>query len=125
MKSLNELRDEALATAKANGFTHSSVGEDVALMHSELSELLEDFRAGYEPAEIWYTRKDDEPLVTRDKFIGEDGLLNKPCGIPSELADVIIRALHFAGKHNIDLDQIVSDKMAYNKTRSFMHGKKL
>lgn len=42
--NLNKLRDEALRIATAHGFTGSTVGEDIALMHSELSEALEDHR---------------------------------------------------------------------------------
>lgn len=51
---MNELRDEALRIATEHGFTEATVGEDVALMHSELSELLEDHRAGNEAAKVWY-----------------------------------------------------------------------
>lgn len=40
-KGLNELRDEALRIAVEHGFKDASIPEDVALMHSELSELLE------------------------------------------------------------------------------------
>jgi len=32
--------------AKEHGFKDASIGEDIALMHSELSEALEDHRAG-------------------------------------------------------------------------------
>lgn len=45
-------------------------GEMIALMHSELSEALEDHRNGREFTEIYYE--------------GE-----KPCGIPTELADAL------------------------------------
>lgn len=109
-KSLNALRDEALRIATEHGFTEATVAEDVALMHSELSELLEDHRAGREPTEVYYEPR--EPLP-------------KPCGIPSELADVIIRALHFAGKHGIDVETAVIEKMRFNDSRPFKHGKKL
>lgn len=47
-------------------------GELIALCHSELSEALEDYRHGHEPTTSYY-----------------EG--DKPCGIPSELADVVIR----------------------------------
>ena len=49
---------------------------------------------------------------------------NKPCGIPSELADVIIRICDFCGAYNIDLDKIIEEKMEYNKNREFKHNKK-
>jgi NTP pyrophosphatase (non-canonical NTP hydrolase) len=124
-KSLNDLRDEAFDTAKRHGFTDASVGEDIALMHSELSEALEDHRAGHAPNHFWYTCKGES--VTRPSHVGEDGLIvmHKLEGIPSEMADVIIRALHFCGKHKIDIERAVREKMWFNEQREFMHGKTL
>lgn len=115
--SLNELRDRAFATAKAHGFTEASVPEDIALMHSELSEALEDYRKGLQPATFVYDRAKALRLTVADDWMA------KPCGIPSELADVVIRILHFCGKHEIDLERAVLEKMAYNDLRPFKHGK--
>lgn len=106
---LNELRDRARTIAVAHGFTESSVGEDIALMHTELSEAFEDVRNGHAVTEVWYESKPGLP---------------KPCGVPSEMADVIIRVLHFCGKHGIDIETAVAEKMAYNDSRPFKHGGK-
>lgn len=141
---LNELRDEALRIAVEHGFTDASVGEDIALMHSELSEALEDHRAGKRPDEVWYETREQgggvigaaggggEPahlaLVTRHESVTvrrDARAGGKPCGIPSEMADVIIRVLHFCGKHGIDIEQAVREKMIYNESRPIKHGKVL
>lgn len=106
---INFLVTKAHEISKAKGWhdegMERSVGEDIALMHSELSEALEDFRAGRFPAEVYSE--------------GE-----KPCGIPVELADVLIRIFDFCGKHEIDLGSSVLDKMQYNATRPHRHGGK-
>ena len=49
----------------------------------------------------------------------------KPEGIPSELADIIIRVLDIAAFHHIDIAAAIADKMAYNESRTYRHGGKL
>ncbi len=105
---LNTLAAEAQRIAVEHGFTDNSIGDDIALMHSELSEALEDHRNGHATTHVWYETK--QPI-------------DKPCGIPSEMADVVIRVAHFCAKHGIDLDKAVAEKMEYNATRPYKHGK--
>lgn len=106
---LNDLCKAARDIAVAHGFTEASPAEDIALMHSELSEALEDIRNGLPLNTMHYEAK--QPL-------------DKPCGVPSEMADVVIRVFHFCAKHGIDLDQAVAQKMAYNASRPHKHGGK-
>lgn len=47
----------------------------------------------------------------------------KPEGVPSEIADVIVRCADFAWTEGFDLSQIVIEKLEYNNTRPHKHGK--
>lgn len=135
---LNHLAAQALRIAQEHGFTEATPAEDVALIHSEASELLEDIRGGRSLNKLHYVRKvkipnpvafleehqEVEIEMPCEGFKDKDGKLNKPCGVPSELADIIIRVAHFCGKHNIDIAQAVREKMEYNESRPFKHGGK-
>lgn len=83
-----------------------TVGDRIALMHAELSEALEEHRNGHLPNEIYY---------------GENG---KPEGIPIELADTVIRIMHFCDEEGIDLKNALIQKISYNRTRPYRHGNK-
>lgn len=108
MKTINDYCDDAYSNAALKGWHEKerSVGDLIALMHSELSEALEEYRNGHAPSEIYFS----------------DGA--KPEGIPVELADCVIRIFDFCGKYAIDLQQAIDMKMEYNKTRPHRHGGK-
>ena len=121
---LNELRDRAYQNAKDKGFHDDSAlfGDKIALMHSELSEALEEYRNGHAVDEIYY--KEGEWHSYPEGKISGQKTANKPEGIPVELADVIIRILDFCGKYNIDIENVINMKMTYNETRPHRHGGK-
>lgn len=108
--SLNELGKQAYEIAKEHGFYDNkpSVPERLCLIHSEVSEALEDYR------------DDKMQMAYQDVGYG-----NKPIGFPSELADVLIRIVDLAAHLNIDLDEAVRIKMEFNKTRPHKHGRKI
>lgn len=77
-------------------------GEQLALMHSELSEALEYLRHGNKPS-------DHIPNFS---------------GLEEELADVVIRIMSYAGRLNLHIPEAIIEKMAFNEGRSFKHGGK-
>ncbi len=103
---LASLGAEAHANARAKGFYDPppSIVERLCLIHSEVSEALEAHRDGH------------------DAFLIVDG---KPEGVPSELADIVIRVVDMATYLDVDLDKAVRLKMNYNATRPHKHGRKL
>lgn len=84
-----------------------NIGEVIALMHSELSEALEETRISTNLG-LRYRESD-----------------NKPEGFVAELADVIIRIADTCEELGLPLITAIEKKMEYNKTREYRHGGKL
>lgn len=91
-QSIRDLFTECHENAKTAGWwdTPISLWESMALIHSELSECLEDIREGMfvEAVESWVPGNDPP---------------GKPRGAASELADVVIRIADTCGYHGFDL----------------------
>lgn len=124
MRDLSDMIRDAHDTARAKGWwdKERNLGEQIALMHSELSEALEEWRVhGYTPELM--LRKGQG--VRCDTDISEDGWCHKPEGIAAEFADVLIRIFDTCAKYEIPLVEALNAKLAYNKTRPYRHGGKL
>ena len=105
--NIPSLVQRAYENSKKHGFWEGekNFGEVISLMHCELSEAYEEYRSKKDFNETYYE---------------ENG---KPCGIPSELADVVIRIFDFSDGMNLDLEKIILEKMSYNETRPYKHNR--
>lgn len=117
---LNELASEIHENSVSKGFyDHDrSVHEILVLIHSEVTEALDEARAGRGTDEILY----ESPAGNWSTI--QSNQFPKPAGFPSELADIIIRTLDAAAFYGIDIERAILEKIAYNKTRPHKHGKK-
>ena len=128
MGCLNTLAEEIYNTAKEKGWHDKPVafGDCMANIHAELSEAWEDYRAGKPLNEVTYKcRPDYAERVNTCNNNCDLCQWGKPCGIPSELADVIIRALDACHMYGIDADKIIQEKMRFNQHRPYKHGGKV
>jgi NTP pyrophosphatase (non-canonical NTP hydrolase) len=111
--NIDEMASAAYNNARAHGFhdVDRTVGDEAALLMTEVAEFFEAFRSG--TLDVTYREVD-----------------GKPEGLMSELADIVIRVgdtaerLFRAGLVSQTLQQAIQEKMAFNKTRPMMHGGK-
>lgn len=103
-------------------------GNRLMLIVGELAEAHEELRAGRLPAEeyVSYPQSlvDEIGVDAAAQQFADRGLTPKPEGLPSELADVLIRLLEFAEEHKIDLGDVARRKFRYNAEREMFHGGK-
>ena len=99
------LQEDIHKWAKGKGWwdKERSIPELLCLIHSEISEALEEYR------------NSKMNVYFKDK---------KPEGFPIELADTVIRILDLAEFLEIDIMEMIKIKMKYNETRLHRHGGK-
>lgn len=120
-----ELCEESARDMINNGFSNQSFGEFISLVHSELSEALEEFRNHKDLNEVYYTKNAVDEAGVKYQIVCDKSTPGaKPEGIPVELADAVLRITHFCGEHNIDLAGALREKFLFNKTRPQKHGNK-
>lgn len=96
-------------------------GNKLMLMVSELVEAHDELRNGHDADETYYPSINAMPGSYDPVYaVGK----HKPEGVPSELADTVIRVFDFCYTEGIDLGAIIEEKLAYNRTRERMHGGK-
>lgn len=125
---MGDLISVATATAKAHGFGAKGprpVPEHTSLIHSEVSELFEEWRDGMDPTVVLYEHpgRTGADKLTATPEHGLDEEAPKPVGIPIELADVVIRCANMAGELGIDLEAAISEKLLFNGARPYLHGR--
>ena len=81
-------------------------GNKLMLIVSEVAEAQDELRKGHAADFTYYQ---------------DNG---KPEGVPSELADVVIRVLDFCYTEGIDLESIIDAKLRFNESREYLHGKR-
>lgn len=113
-------RVETFPTEQAR--THAQITR-LALITTEVSEAIEEIRVGRRPDETHYSHSKDSAYNEHERY-NRDGSSRKPEGVPSELADVVIRALDAADAWGIDLEAMIAEKLEYNAQRGFRHGGK-
>jgi len=123
--------------------------EVLALIHSEVSECLEAMRdRKWESSVSWHPTANTPPwtqeegnfelgpdgvrycpagsdrqVEVTDEMMRAWGYVPKPEGVPSELADIIIRVLDACAGWDIDIQTAVELKIQYNATREYKHGR--
>ena len=104
IESFKALQSEVHTTAKEKGWWEGerNDGELLALVHSEVTEILEALRHGNPP----------------------DDKVPEFSGAEAESADVIIRLMDMAEARGWRLAEAIVAKMAMNKGRAYEHGGK-
>jgi NTP pyrophosphatase (non-canonical NTP hydrolase) len=118
MKSLAVMTEEVYENTVAKGWyeTSRTFGDDVALGHSEWSEMLEAYRDyGMEDASF-------QACASKGDHTSDEDHICKPEGIGSEAADVLIRLMDTCRRYDINLEFEYERKMAFNRTRPHRHG---
>lgn len=149
---LNVLQSWTNEINTANGWfsEHRTFGDEIALLHSEASEMLEAYRDSLVNVRFEFGIYDGDGVYRkvqlgpddfrirkhpdRELYVWTDGAefepgveypVGKPVGLPSEAADVLIRLLDTCQRHGIDLQAETVQKLEYNATRGHRHGGKV
>lgn len=123
---MSDLAADIHDISKSHGFWPvggRNFGEMVALMHSELSEALEEHRAN---RPVYWEQHESDCSAGMAPPSGSCTCFSnpKPEGAAVELVDCIIRCLDALDSMDVNVDHVLRKKMEYNHSRPFKHGKK-
>lgn len=123
--NINELAKEIHENAVNHGWWEEprKFPEVAALIHSEISEALEEYRDG-KPLVYGTCAICSEDCEHYGNCDTHDPRECKPEGLAVELADAIIRILDFTASEGIDIDAVIMAKHRYNIGRPYRHGGK-
>lgn len=126
--ALQLLAKAAFSNSKNKGFHEEprNFPEELALVHSEVSETLEEHRSGRGFDEHYYSYDINDGENRWESDVREGmGTLGKPEGIAAEIADIIIRLGDICGNEDrpVDISRAVIEKLRYNATRPHKNGK--
>jgi NTP pyrophosphatase (non-canonical NTP hydrolase) len=114
---LAEMQQEVYENNVAHGWfdRYRAFGDDISLIHSEVSEMFEAYRSG------------ENGVMIPVKILTNSGveITYNPHSVEAEAADILIRLLDTCQRYGIDLDTAFREKMNYNKTRPYRHGNKV
>lgn len=123
----DELRERAESAspnaADAQSALRNYYMAKMGLIVTEAAEGIEELRHGRGGAETYYSGGAD--FLKESESLDENGNLRKLEGVPSELADIVIRSFDLADEMGFNLGLIIQRKLAYNGTRGFMHNGKV
>ena len=131
--NMNEWAREIHENAVNHGWweTDRELPEILMLIVSELSEALEEYRAGRPMAWHECSAEDGDLADYECEKVKECAYMGacpykerKPEGIAVEVIDALIRILDWCGKEGIDVEALVKEKHEYNKIRPYKHGKR-
>lgn len=118
--AVQALNDDPELTKLLDSAIRSHMAEQLMLIVTEVAEAMEVLRHEPDVTKTWYKvqlgySNSEQPPTE----------FAKPEGIASELADVIIRVLDFAGTYKIDISLMLIEKINSNIARGYRHGDKL
>lgn len=121
VEALSSAEEDVYRVNVANGWFDDdrTVGDDIALLHTEASEMFEAYREG---------GLGDQTAITASDITGvrqPGDAPPKPEGFGSEAADVLIRLLDTCKRRGVNLAWEFERKLAFNATRGHKHGGKI